>query len=396
MKRLIKNSISKTLYLESFLFFICLLFLACSDDNGEIGTKISDNEQKNGQTITRDDSNVVDIYDDYDEYFKYQGYLNYSGEYGLNEYVKQAAIDILPAWEQTKGAGIKVMVFDGDIQSSHEEFGNISIWNVLYESNSCEPANRNILSHGTAVSGLIAAQENGKGIIGVAPESEFLFIGDPTENFSDADIIKAFEYAKDWGVNIISCSWGSYNASSTFESLVKSFYNDEITIFFAAGNENINMDERHPIYGKINDESELEWVIGVSASNPQGVKSSASNYGSNIDIMTPGEKILSLDLMGNDGKNGGAPANNNYTFVSGTSFSAPITAGVAALMLSVNSSLTPAEIRQIIIETARKNPPQTGDYDSNGFSLYHAYGLLDAGKAVRKAAGLEEVSSIIK
>lgn len=303
-----------------------------------------------------------------DAYLRYQDYLN--------------QINIFPAWEKTKGAGVKVMVFDNAAQASHEELANISVWNVKDESSSVEPTDMTKFSHGTEISGLIAARENGKGIIGVAPECDFLFIGDPTEGFSDADTIKAFEYAKNQGVKIISCSWGTYAASSTFESLVEDFYHAGITIFFAAGNDNINMDILDWEYGNISDESELPWVIGVSSSNAEGTRAYFSNYGGSIDIMAPGEHILTLDLMGTDGENNGYPANNNYTHVDGTSYSTPIAAGVAALMLSANSTLTPAEIRTILTETAAKN----GSYDSDGFSLQNAYGLINAGRAVETAA----------
>jgi subtilisin family serine protease len=312
-------------------------------------------------------------HDDVDDYFQYQDYLN--------------QINILPAWQKTKGAGVKVMVFDDGVQASHEDLANISIWNVKDEGSSAEPTDMTDYSHGTEISGLIAAQENGKGIIGVAPECDFLFIGDPTAYFSDADVIKAFAYAISRNVKIISCSWGSYAASSTFESLVELCHSYGITMFFAAGNDGYNMDipQNDPSYweGDIHDESELPWVIGVSSSNAEGNRAEFSNYGENIDIMAPGENLLTLDLMGADGENKGYPANNNYNYVEGTSYSTPIAAGVAALMLSVNPALTPEEIRIILTETATKSGD---DYDSDGFSLEKAYGLINAGLAVEKAA----------
>ena len=318
---------------------------------------------------------VPDIFGDFDTYFRKQGYLHYSGIHGLPDWKRQAAIDILPAWEITKGAGIKIAVFDENIQSKHEDLANILTWNVLDASVSCDPIDPSASSHGTAVSGLIIARENGIGIIGVAPESDFLFIGDSTEKFRDSDVLKAFEYAKNWGARVISCSWGSYNASQFFENLVKDFYNQGITIVFACGNEGINLDDN-----RRRDESELPWVIGVSSSNQQGVLANFSNYGNNIDIMAPGERIYTL-------------SNDYYEFRRGTSFSAPIVAGVAALMLSANPSLTPTQIRQIIFDTARKTPPESDRYtrrNGNCFSLYHAHGLINAGRAVRKAAGLDD------
>lgn len=386
----------KSLLSLSALLF-CLLFLTCTVDRlpykqkedkpDTSGTGIRDTGSIKDTSFVHED--VDDIYDYFDPFFRFQGYLNYSGKFGLDEYRRQGAIDILPAWEITMGAGVKITVIDDGIQKNHEELAGISIWNVIDGSNSCEPIRRNDSSHGTAVSGVITAMANGIGIIGVAPESDFLFIGDPTGKFSDADVLKAFEYAKNWGTRIISCSWGSYAVSSTFESMIKNFYDEGMVFVFATGNKGYNLDNKPQPFRNGKDESELEWVIGVSASNPGGVLASFSDYGSKLDIMAPGQRILTLDLMGIEGaNNANSVANNNYTFQQGASFAAPIVAGVAALILSVRPDLTPSEVRQIIIDTARKNPPVNGSgYNANGFSLYHAYGLIDAGKAVQKARG---------
>jgi subtilisin family serine protease len=346
-----------------FLIFLC--FFACTKDD-EIGTK-TDNDYCNKLPAPSPKA------DSYDEYFKYQWHL------ASNEYF---SINVVPAWERTKGAGIKVAVLDDGIQKNHEDFENINVYNILDESNDCEPSLRTEYSHGTAVSGVIAARQNGVGTIGVAPECDLLFIGDSSYDiYSDAVAIKAFEYAKNWGARVISCSWGSYNVSSTLSSQIKNLYENGITIVFACGNDSKNMDALG-----INDESELPWVIGVSMSDENGYRAYRSNYGNNIDIMAPGTLILMPDLMGIEGD---TPTvgyiNENYTFSSGTSFSTPIVAGVAALMLAANPSLTPSEIRTIITQTAQK----TGNvqYDANGFSLYNAFGLINAAEAVKRAYG---------
>jgi len=290
------------------------------------------------------------------------------------------SINIFPAWKITKGGGVKVAVIDVDIQKNHEDFGNVEVYNVVNQSNRCEPTDRNSYSHGTAVTGVLAARQNVAGTIGVAPECDLLFIGGNSSYFySDASLIKAFNYAKNWGAKVINCSWGTYDVSSTLESVLKNLYEDGITVVFAVGNDGKNLDDM-----KTTDESELPWVIGVSRSNEFGLLSAGSDYGSKIDVMAPGDRILAPDLMGSEGSNNhDGNANDNYGYRAGASFSAPIVSGIAALMLAVNPSLTPFEIRQIITQTAKK----TGDaslYDANGFSLRHAYGLIDAGVAIKQ------------
>jgi subtilisin family serine protease len=288
------------------------------------------------------------------------------------------SINVIPAWKTTKGAGVKVAILDDGIQKNHEDFENIEVYNIIDKSDNCEPTVRTRYSHGTAVSGVVAARQNIVGTIGVAPECDLLFIGDNSEDiYSDAVTIEAFEYAKDWGARIVSCSWGSYNVGSTVSSQIKRLYDSGIVLVFACGNDKKNMDSPG-----INDESELPWVIGGSASDESGNRAYFSNYGSNIDIMAPGNSILLPDLMGAEGSNNetGGEIDENYTYDNGTSFSAPIVAGVAALILAVAPSLTPNEVRSVIIRSAQK----TGNvqYDANGFSLFHAYGLINAANAV--------------
>ncbi|MCL1945546.1 MAG: S8 family serine peptidase [Chitinivibrionia bacterium] len=349
-----------------YLFFcVALCFFACSE-NKEIGVKVEcDYEYK---------PPIRDV-DEYDNFFPLQWHLQSTHNFSIN---------IAPAWEITKGRGVKVAVIDNDFQKEHEDFENIEVYNVIDDGNSCDPVKRSEYSHGTAVSGVVAARQNVVGTMGVAPECDLLFVGGNDDYFyEDAQLIKAFDYAQNWGADVINCSWGTYNVSSVLESLLEGLYENGTVIIFACGNDRKNLDNVN-----IRDESELPWVIGVSRSNEYGVLSSGSDFGSNLDIMAPGDRILAPDLMGAEGSNNhNGEANENYGYRSGASFSAPIVSGVAALILAANPTLTVDEIYQIITQTAKK----TGDesmYDANGFSLRHAYGLIDAGNAVRRAAGL--------
>ena len=351
----------------TLLFLYILSFVSCTNNN-KTDPDPDENYYDKCKNLVRNDGIDMSA-DKYDEYFKHQWHLASDRYFSIN---------IIPAWEITKGAGIKVAVLDDGIQKNHEDFENIDVYDVINGKDNCEPSAKSAFSHGTAVSGIIAARQNKIGIMGVAPECDFLFIGDSSHYiYEDAVAIKAFEYAKNQGAKVINCSWGSGNASSIFESQIKSLYDSAIVVVFACGNDHKNLD-----WPGIKDESEIQWVIGVSASNKTGNRANFSNYGKNIDIMAPGDSILSANLMGR------WQIDNNYAISSGTSFSAPIVAGVAALILSVNPSLSPSDVRKIIIETAQKTCDSSISYDSEGFSLYHAYGLIDAGEAVMRAAGV--------
>jgi subtilisin family serine protease len=155
-----------------------------------------------------------------------------------------------------------------------------------------------------------------------------------------------------------------------------------ITIVFASGNDSEDMDSY------IHDESELDSVIGVSATNMHNEVTVYSNYGKNIDLLAPGGEleygvgVLGLDDSGYFGSTMQLGlVNNNYAFTSGTSFAAPILSGVVALMVSVNPNISPNQIREILIKTADKIGYRPNYI--NGFDIYRAYGKINASKAVK-------------
>jgi subtilisin family serine protease len=245
-------------------------------------------------------------------------------------------------------------------------------------------------SHGTTVAGFIAALDNSVGTIGVAPQAELILIkmSDPNGYVWDEVIIKAFDKAIEENVDVINCSWGTYDVPAIIESKIQEAYDAGIVIVFAAGNDAWNLDA----VGR-DDESELNSVIGVGASDEYNDKSVYTNYGSNMDLLAPGGDswdiigLVGLDRMGSDGySNQQGLLNSNYNFVDGSSFSAPQVAGVAALMLSVNPTLTPTQVRDIMIQSTQKIGLNAGaDYNASGFDTYRAYGKIDASIAVQTA-----------
>ena len=107
-------------------------------------------------------------------------------------------------------------------------------------------------------------------------------------------------------------------------------------------------------------------MVAVSATTSSDTLASFSNYGDWIDISAPGTYILTTTR-------GGGYGNWN-----GTSFSSPITAGVAALILSANPSLTNAQVVDILTQNA-------DDLGSTGFDNYFGYGRVNAFQSVMAA-----------
>ena len=318
-------------------------------------------------------------------------------EFWTNNIDPNADINILEAWKITKGKGVKIAVIDDGADVYHEDLkDNIFLaYNVDNQSNNISINYDSITdsSHGNECAGFIAAPINGKGIVGVAPESKLILI--KQEEAADSAVIEAFEYAKNNGAKVISCSWGTTAVSEAVVAELKSLYDAGITVVFASGNEGLDLDEEG-----IDDESEVPWVIGVGASSEINDVTPYSNYGLNIDLIAPGGDdstsigILALDDSGNQGATANyGTVSNDYAFTFGTSFSTPIVAGVIGLMYSVNPDITPKEVRDILISTTDKVGGNNADY-WNGFDLERAYGKINALKAVKEAQKLKVLKLI--
>ncbi len=358
-----------------------LLFVTACDRSSRTNTQLP---RVNPNPIDEQNYNLSQI--QAEPYYKYAWHFAYNQNLAQYLYINpQAHINIEEAWEITRGAGVTVAIIDAsNFNWDHEDLKS----NVIRIYNSDENNNHisnqgetDDASHGSTVAGFIASPINGKGLVGAAPSAKLILI--KQINPSDSATIQAFQYAKNHGAKVINCSWGTDNVSEGVADALQELKDDGITIIFASGNTGTSMD-----FG-INDESELDSVIGIGASNEYNDIATYSNYGSNIDLIAPGGNIDNLGVLGIDdsGLFGSdiqrGIVNNNYAFINGTSFSAPITTGVVALMLSANPNLNPYQIREILINTTDKIGDDA-NYN-NGFDKYRAYGKLNAGKAVQMA-----------
>ena len=304
----------------------------------------------------------------------------------------ESHINAKKSWELSKGAGVKIAVIDETFEPLHEDIidGVYATYNITDETTNVTNSATSS-SHGHSCAGMIGARDNLVGTIGIAPESQLILIGANLQY--DSQLILAFDKAVELGAQVISCSWGSYQVSDTLAAKIQEVHDAGVVIVFAAGNDNCSLDTICSGITSPSDESELNSVIGVGGSGENNDRVSYSNYGSKIDILAPaGDKvdylgILGVDDIGSDGSNDQFGfVDENYAFIEGTSFSAPLVAGVAGLMLSVNPNLTPDEIRTIIIETASKIGIENGAiYDNTGFNTQRAYGKINAYSAVLRA-----------
>ena len=290
------------------------------------------------------------------------------------------------AWDITMGdSSLLVAIIEQDgVDWSHYELGrgngldddgdglkdNFIGWNFKNNNNDCRA---DTCQHGTMVTGIIAAKtNNGRGISGIAG-------GDSCAG------VKMLPY--DMGNKITNClqdviSNKARAANMSFhltnpplqqlaliDPYLHSSYDSNVVLVAASGNKKKNETSTAVCYPANN-----PYVMAVGAINKKNERIPNSCYGSELSVVAPGEDIYTTTK------------NDTFTSGSGTSFAAPHVTGVAALMLSVNPNLTPADVRRIIEKTARKvggynyhNDPQ---HPNGTWNEEMGYGLVDAHAAV--------------
>ena len=388
MKNIFKSQIKFSIIAASFF-----IFTACGGGGGS-----SSNETDTSITTTQENSAQATDYSKYAWNINEFIDSNYKSTYKIDD---NAHINLSTAWNTTKGKksnaeAIKVAIIDEGFEVSHPEIKDqiFATYNVMTGTTDVSNTSTSTFSHGTAVAGVIASK-----YLGVAPEAQLILINidllddyQSSSTLTEADLISAFQKAVDLGAQVINCSWGGGTVSDILSAKIQELKDKNITVVFSAGNDSSNLDSDGTI-----DESELSSVIGVGASSVENDITSYSNYGSQIDLIAPAGGnttdgllgILSLDLTGTNGINTSTQlglVNYNYSFVQGTSFSAPTVSGVVALLLAAKPTLTADEIRQILIDTADKVGTSNGaDYSVNNFDVKRAYGKINAGNAVTEA-----------
>ncbi|EQC47741.1 S8 family peptidase [Bacteriovorax sp. Seq25_V] len=212
-------------------------------------------------------------------------------------------------------------------------------------------------SHGTHVSGTIAAkQNNGLGIAGVAANARIMGIrtvpnsGDET----DVDVAESFLYAAKNGAKIINCSFGkSHNEGGMLVKETIDYIGREygVLVVAAAGNESSNIDR----YKTWPASYESENLLVVASTTKYGSMSGFSNYGvTNVDVAAPGSSIYSTT------------PGNRYGNMSGTSMATPNTVGVAAQILSLNPGMSPYELKARIMENSTTVSKYSNKVGSSG------------------------------
>lgn len=274
-----------------------------------------------------------------------------------------ADIDAPAAWDVTQGQDTVVAVVDTGFDTDHPDLqgalwtnpteacgtvdtngngrpGDCHGWN--FYANNADLDNGTMGSHGTGVSGIVAARiDNGVGSAGVAPGTKVMPLvigGGDTVDISLA--ITAFRYAADNGADVINASFGGYFTGTTLTQMSEAIdyaTSKGVVVVAAAGNDARSRDT-DPVYPASMTNAGLVTVGSTNALDNPAVSSA---YGrTSVDLFAPGDKVLTTY---NDG---------GYRLISGTSIAAPHVAGAVALFRSVNPDATVAEVKAALMTDA--------------------------------------------
>ncbi len=249
------------------------------------------------------------------------------------------------------GAGVTVAIIDDGFQLDHPDLAANFIAGRDTADDDDDPTAHDGDTHGTLVAGAVGARgNNGIGVAGVAWNVSLLPLRIRFDE--SASELEAIQFARDHGAQIINASFGGPGFSQTELDTIRALAGNDILFVAAAGNENSNLDRSQFSYPANLD---AENIVAVAATNRQDEIASFSTYGPvTVDVAAPGLQIITTSVgsgystptgCNDDGPNGSCG-------VSGTSFAAPYTAGVAALIKSAIPSAGFREIKARLIEGA--------------------------------------------
>ncbi|MDR0733980.1 MAG: S8 family serine peptidase [Dysgonamonadaceae bacterium] len=324
-----------------------------------------------------------------DAYFNDQWGLKNTGQHDGT-----AGIDIkmCDAWQISTGSNVIVAVLDEGIELNHPDLA-ANIYSQSYDTENGTSPSIVRGNHGTACAGIAGAiSNNNAGIAGVAPNSTLISI---SNSLSLTPLIRqqladGINWAWQHGADVISNSWahpdlaGNYITDAVNNATSQG--RNGLGCVLAFCTQNWNDSVAYP--------ATLPNVIAVGAITPTGSRASFSNYGSELDVVAPGVYVPTTDRQGDNGYNYSSKpndySNRDYTQrFDGTSAATPHVAGIAALVLSVNPSLTGQQVRNIIESTAQKvggyNYQTTSGHPNGTWNNEMGYGLVNAYAAVQTA-----------
>ncbi len=272
--------------------------------------------------------------------------------------------------EYNKGAGVNVSIIDTGIDTTHPDLYANYKGGYDYVNNDADPKDDN--GHGTHCAGIVAAEDNGIGVVGVAPGANLYAVKVLNRVGSGyiSDVIAGIDWSVNNDMDVVSMSLGSSTSSTSLKTACDDAYEAGLVIVAAAGNSGDgNSDTTELSYPAAYDS-----VIAVGATGRYDTAPSWSNSGPYLELAAPGVGIYStlptyrVTLTRTYGY--------NYGTLSGTSMACPHVAGTVALVLFSDPTLTNEDVRLRLNTTADNLGPE-------GWDSVYGNGLVDAENATQ-------------
>lgn len=273
-------------------------------------------------------------------------------------------LNVPKIWTKTRGKGVVVAILDTGCPLNHPDLkSNVDVSKcVSFIPN--EDIYDTVVGHSTHCSGTIGASDNAEGIVGIAPEVTIItlkVLDNNGRNYKNS-IEQGLAHCLKIKPDVISMSLGGGSPMPEAHALIKQLVELGIPIICSAGNNGTN----NVLFPAQYDEC---IAVGSYTDSVLKNRSEFSSWGDSLDIMAPGEKILSTYL------------NGQYAVLSGTSMAAPVISGVVALMISYyksfNRTLKVSEIKKMLYDNAVDTGPKGKDLE-NGWGVINPDNLFVA------------------
>jgi PKD repeat protein len=258
------------------------------------------------------------------------------------------------------GTGVMVAILDTGIDYEHSDLDDNYIDGYDFVNDDSDPMDDN--GHGTHCAGIVAAEDNGEGVVGVAPGADLYAVKvlNSVGSGSESDVIAGIQWSVDKDMDVISMSFGSNVESTPLKDACDNADSSGVLLVAAAGN-----DGNPPGRGdNVDYPAGYYSVIAVAATDSNDIRARWSSTGPAVELAAPGVNINSTYLGG------------EYAYASGTSMACPHVAGTAALI---------GGGRQYLRDTA-------DDLGAPGKDDLYGHGLVDADEAAPPTANQPPVA----
>ena len=243
-----------------------------------------------------------------------------------------ARVNAPAAWKVSRGKGVKLVVIDTGIDMTHPELVGIikGGWNAISTAATFNDDN----GHGTHCSGTIAAKDDDKGVVGVAPQIDLYGVKVLDSNGSGTfdDVIAGMLWAVTNKMEVASMSLGAGQGNQALADAVEAMRKGGVILIAAAGNSG----------GSVGYPAAYPGAIAIAASDSKDKLASFSSRGPEVAVIAPGVDVKSTYMGG------------GYDTLSGTSMATPHVAGLTALYVATHKGATPEQARAALMAASSK------------------------------------------